>query len=312
MALTLLEGNKYSTTELDRVVIDRLVKDDQILLNLPFESLLGNSLTYDTITTRSGASFYSVGDTWTESTPSLTQATVTLKILGGDADVDNFLLATRSNKIDLQGTVLEDKILAVKEKFLDTFVYGSATVDVKQFNGLQLLLTDTTYNTVHAGTGTGSAATIAKMRECVDLITGWNGGTHILMSKKMRRLMATYLDSVGATMPRAVNTFGKTIDTFDGKEIIVSDHIVNTELAATGKYSAKTGGNTTSMYFLTFAPQALSGVQGSEGIKTVPIGELETKDATRHRIKWYCGLKFENIRSCAKFDGIKTTSAVTA
>jgi len=76
--LQLTQTNKYSTTTLQKYVIDRLAKEDPILENLPFESLLGNSLTYDTVTTRSGAAFYSVGDIWAESTPTITQATVTL------------------------------------------------------------------------------------------------------------------------------------------------------------------------------------------------------------------------------------------
>ena len=45
---TLTEMNKYSTTELDRAVIDRLVKDSPILEILPFEEMVGNSLTYNT------------------------------------------------------------------------------------------------------------------------------------------------------------------------------------------------------------------------------------------------------------------------
>jgi len=35
--------------------------------------------------------FYDVGDTWTESTPTFDQKIANLKIMGGDADVDNFL-----------------------------------------------------------------------------------------------------------------------------------------------------------------------------------------------------------------------------
>lgn len=149
MALTLTEGELYSTTDmLSRTVIDRLVKDDPILTRLGFEALLGNSDTYLQVTTRSGAGVYEVGDTWTESTPSVTPNTVTLKILGGDADVDNFLMETRSNKLDLKGTVLNDKTLAVKELFLDLFYYGTA-FDASGFSGLHQLMTSTTYNTVN-------------------------------------------------------------------------------------------------------------------------------------------------------------------
>jgi len=155
---TLTEMNKYSTTELDRVVIDRLVKDSPELEALPFETLLGNSLTYNTITTDSGAGFYSPGDVWVESTPVLTQATVTLKILGGDADIDNFAQDTRANKTDLKGTVLMNKVKAVQYMFCDNFWYGDDSSAPEKFDGLQVLMSSTTYNTVHAGSHVESHA----------------------------------------------------------------------------------------------------------------------------------------------------------
>ncbi len=311
MALTLLEGNKYSQTQLRRAVIDLLVKDSRILEKLPFIELMGNSFTYNVITTRSGADFYGVGEEWVEATPELTQYTVTLKILGGDADVDNFLIATRSNIIDLKTTVINDKIKSVQEKFLDTFYYGDATTYTKQFNGLQALISSTTYNTVSAGSGTGSALSIAKLRQAIDLPTGFKP-TSIVMSKAMRRGISIYLDSIGDKFPSGRDEFGRNIQVFDGMEIIVDDHIVNVETAASGVYTANTGGANTSIFILTFAEQACCGVQGSAGVIAEPIGTLETKDAIRTRIKWYTGLMFQALRSCAKVDGIVAAGTVTA
>jgi hypothetical protein len=51
------------------------------------------------------ATFYDVGDTWTEATPTFTQVTATLKNLGGDADVDNFLQATYADPNDVKAEV---------------------------------------------------------------------------------------------------------------------------------------------------------------------------------------------------------------
>jgi len=311
MALTLTEGNKYSTTTLKGYVIDRLGKEDPIVEVLPFEELLGNSLTYNTVTTRSGATFYSVGDTWVESTPSLTQATVTLKILGGDADIDNLLLRTRSNVIDLKGTIVDDKIKAVREKFLDTFYYGDSSSNSKEFDGLHKLMTSTTYNTVHAGTSTGTALSMTKLQQAIDLITGWKP-THLVMSKTMRRYINVYLDSIGDKFTETRDNYGRMIEWFRGLRIVTSDHIVNTETASSGAYSAKTGGGNTTIFILTFAPKACCGVQASEGVEVEDLGNLETKDARRFRIKWYCGLKLEDLRSCAKVDGIDADGTVTA
>lgn len=310
MALTLTEGNKYSITSLEKWVIDRLVKDSEILEHLPFRSLMGNSLTYDTVTTRSGAAFYNVNDTIVESTPTLTQATVTLTKLIGDADIDNLISRTRSNIIDVKAEVVNDKVKAIQEAFLDQFYYGTLA-DAKGFSGLHSLMTSTTYNTVHAGATTGTALSMAKLYEACDLPTGFKP-SHIAMSKKMRRLIQVYLDSIGEKYPTQRDQYGKLVEYFQGMKIIVDDHIVNAETAVSGAFTALSGGNCTSIFILTFAPQACCGVQGSNGVEIIDKGDLETKDARRYRVRWYPGIMLQNIRSCAKVDGILTTGAVTA
>ena len=313
MSLTLTEGELYSVTDMQRAVIDRLTKDSTILQRLGFVTILGNSLTYDTITTDATAAFRNVNDTWTESTPSVTQATAALKILGGDADIDNFLLKTRSNKIDLQGTVLANKVKAVQHKFLDQFYYGTA-FDSTGFSGLHQLITSTTYNTVVSNSSAvdGAACTIARMRQTKDLITGWRPSI-VVMSKTMRRLLATYLDSVGSAFPRGVNEFGKQVELFDGVEVVVDDHIRNTESTTTaGAFSTYSADDQTTIFFLTFDDMAVCGIHSGEGVQVEPLGSLETKDATRWRIKWYVSMMLQDIRSCSKYCGILSGSPVTA
>lgn len=314
MALTLAQGNEYSTTEMQRAVIDRLVKDSPILEHLPFVTILGNSLTYDTITTDSTAAFYTVGDTWAESTPDVTQATASLKVLGKDADVDNFLLKTRSNKIDLKGTVLGNAVKAVQYKYLDTFYYGNASTDTKSFSGLHVLMTSTTYNTVQEATanGDGGACSMAKIREAIDLIKGFRPQL-LVMAPTIRRLISTYLDSVGANFQRVEDAFGRFVQAFDDIPIVKDDHITITESTTdAGAYEGSTADDQSSIFVLTFDPMACCGIHSGDGVQTEPLGNLETKDANRWRIKWYTGLMFQDLRSCAKYIGILSGSAAEA
>jgi hypothetical protein len=94
--------------------------------------------------------------------------------------------------------------------------------------------------------------------------------------------------------------------------MVVSDHILNTETISSSAFSASTGSTGTSIFLLRFGSNECCGVQGNSGLKVVPKGDLETKDAQRFRIKWYCGLKLKDLRSCAKIDGIASATAVTA
>src|SRR3989304_2212441 len=99
MALTLAEAAKLSNDILLQGVIETIIKDSPVLQRMPFIEIAGNGLTYNREATAPSAAFFDVGDTWTESTPTFTQQTVTLKIMGGDADIDNFLLPHRSQSL---------------------------------------------------------------------------------------------------------------------------------------------------------------------------------------------------------------------
>ena len=48
------------------------------------------------------------------------------------------------------------------------------------------------------------------------------------------------------------------------------------------------------------------------GITTDRIGNLETKDAKRTRIKWYPGLMLQSLISCSKVTGIDADGTVAA
>ena len=307
MALPLVEANKYSNTTLEGWVVDRLWKSSEILQRLPFETLNGNSLTYNTKTTMSTANFHSVNEVWNSDEPVLTQSTATITILGDDANIDNFIKQTRSNIIDVQRTVLEDKIQAIKNAFTDAFFYGSGTAPA--FTGLQSLISDTTYNTVHAGAGTGSVLSMAKLYQALDLPFG--RPDVLVMTKTMRRGIQIYLDSVGDKFPSGRDTYGNMIETFQGVPVIVDDNLLNTETAASGAYTAKTGGACTTIFGLKFGAQDVCGLQSGQ-ITTKVFEDLESMDATRIRIKWYCGLMMANLRTSFKVDGITAAGTVTA
>src|SRR3989304_2092857 len=100
MALTLAEAAKLSNDILLQGVIETIIKDSPVLQRMPFIEIAGNGLTYNREATAPSAAFFDVGDTWTESTPTFTQQTVTLKIMGGDADIVNKLARTSGSFLE--------------------------------------------------------------------------------------------------------------------------------------------------------------------------------------------------------------------
>ncbi|MFC1937411.1 major capsid protein [Chloroflexota bacterium] len=306
MALTLNEAAKLSNNMLLQGVVETIIKDSPMLQRLPFIEIVGNGLTYNQEKTLPDIDFYDVGDTWAESTPTFEQKTTTLKIMGGDADVDNFLKATRSNLQDLEAAVIELKAKALKDKFEDNFIYGDASSNAKQFDGLrQLIDTTTAGDQVVAMGATGATLTLAKLDELIDAVRGGKPGM-LLMSRRSRRKMNALVRASGSgMMVTERDSFGNFIDLWDGIPIGVSDWILDTHTLTDSLETGTTGGTCSTIYSIQFGEGALCGLTSPGQIQVEPIGSLETKDASRTRIKWYVSLALFSSVKAAALIGVK-------
>ena len=294
MALTLAEAAKLSQDILLTGVIETVIKDSPVLQRLPFIEIVGNGLTYNRENAAATASFFDVGDTWTESTPTFTQVTATLKILGGDADIDNFLIATRSNIQDLEAAVVQLKAKAVQQKFEDTFVNGDTTVDAKSFNGIDKL-TDTG-QTLSMGVN-GATLTLAKLDELVDTIKGGKPDL-LLMSKRSRRTLNNLARTAGAFLETDRNEFGQMVQYYDGIPVGLSDYISDAKTVGTSN-------DCSIVYAMQAGEGSLAGLTGPGGLQVERVGSLETKDATRTRIKWYSSLALFNTVKLSRLTGVR-------
>lgn len=307
MALTLTEAAKFSRNMVRKGVLEIIIKDSVILARLPFKDIVGNAYQYLQENTLGSASFYNPGDIWVEQTPTFTQKTAGLRIMGGDADVDNFLEATRSDITDIQSEIIEKKAKGVKHTFLDTFFYGDSAVNTKQFDGLHKLVT--VPQTLHQGAGAvGAALSVSNLDALLDLV--YDGPPdYWLMSKKMRTTLSTYIRKSGALQGMGGPAYSRKNMEWGDVPIAVEDFIVNTETISSAAYSAKTGGATTSIFLVRFGTDDLCGLQHG-GLVTNEIGQLESKDAKRWRIKWYVSLALMRDFALSMIDGVNPATAV--
>jgi len=304
MALTLDEAAKLSNDMLLQGVVETIVKDSPILQQMPFIEIVGNVLTYNQEKTLPTIDFYEVGDTWTESTPTFEQKTATLKIMGGDADVDNFLKATRSNIQDLEAAVVELKAKALRDKFEDTFIYGDSS-DNKQFDGLRKLIdTTTASDQVVAMGATGATLTLAKLDELIDTVKGGKPDI-LLMSRRSRRKINALVRAAGGMIESDRDKWGNFVQLWDGIPIGVNDWILDTHVLTGSVETATTGGTCSTIYAFQMGEGALCGLTGPGHLTVEPIGSLETKDASRTRIKWYCSLALFSSIKAAALIGVK-------
>ncbi len=300
MALTLAEASKLSNDVLLQGVVETIVKESPILQHLPFIEIVGNGLTYNQEKTLPNIDFYDVGDTWAESTPTFEQKTANLKIMSGDADVDNFLKATRSNIQDLETSVIELKAKALRDKVEETFIYGDSTTNAKQFDGLRVLIDTTTAgDQVIAMGDTGATLTLNKLDELIDAVKGGKPDM-LLMSRRSRRKINALVRAAGGMMDTDRDTWGNFIQLWDGIPIGVNDWILDTHVLVDGLETATTGGTCSAIHAIQFGEGALCGLTSPGFLQVEPIGPLENKDASRTRVKWYCSLAlFSSVKAAA-------------
>ncbi len=301
MGLTLAEGAKLSNDILLKGVIETIVKDSPILQKLPFADVVGNALTYNRENALATAGFYAVGDPWVESTPTFTQLTAALTILGGDADVDNYLKQTRSNVQDVEAAVIELKAKAVRHKFEETFIYGDGTGNA--FTGLKTLInTAVASSQLIAMAATGATLTLAKLDELVDAVRGSKPDL-LLMSRRSRRKLANLMRALGS-IEVSQDEFGNSVQRYNGIPIGVSDWILDTHTVAGSVETLTTGSTSSTIYALCFGEGAVCGLQ-NKGLTVERLGSLESKDASRTRIKWYCGLADFSVVKRAALIGVQ-------
>ncbi len=294
MALTLPEAAKLSNDVLLAGVIETVINDSPVLQRLPFVEIVGNGLTYNREDTPATAAFYATGDAWTEDTPTFTQVTTTLSILGGDADVDNYVAQTRNNVQDLEAAVVALKAKAVQQKFDDTFINGDTASDANAFDGLDVLCPAA--QTTAMATN-GAALTLDKLDEMVDKIRGGKPEM-LLMSRRTRRELNALSRASGAgVVEHDRDEFGRMVTFYDGIPVAVNDYISESQTQGTSN-------DASTIFALQLGEGALVGLTGPGGLTVERVGSLETKDATRVRVKWYVSMALFNELKLARLIGI--------
>lgn len=297
MALTLVEASKLTQDMMVRGVIETIVSESMVLNYMPFADVVGNALTYNQENALPTAAFYAVGDTWTEDAPSFTQKTARLAIMGGDADVDNFLQRTYANPNDLAAAVVAAKAKAVGRKFSDTFFNGDVAVDTKSFDGLHKLIPAGQRLKANNNNANGGALTLDDMDAFIDLVKPGKPDA-LFLSKRSRRKLKQLRRNASNIIEVEIDQFGRRVEYYDGIPLVVDDFILDNRTVGTST------GVCSAIYAVQFGyGRGILGIHNG-GVQIEEVGSLETKDATRRRVKWYAAIcNFRDI-ACAALEGI--------
>lgn len=307
MALTLLEAAKLETgNDIRSAIIEMYAGSSDVLANLPFENINGNSLTYNREASLPGVGFRGVNEAYTPSTGVLNPITERLVIAGGDIDVDKFIVDTQGAD---QRTVHEEmKVRALGLAWTRKFIKGDSSSDPREFDGLQTRVTGD--QVISAGSTAGGAAlSLAKLDEAIDQTFM---PTHLLMSRAMARKFsaAARSTSVGGYITWDKNELGTRVMAYNDLPILTVD-LDNTETAILPFTEAASSGSSTatSIYILSMGAMGLTGIQNGS-IDVRDMGELETQPAFRTRVEWYNGVAVYHGRAVTRLQHIGNLAIV--
>lgn len=301
MPLLKAEAEKLSNNELVAGVIEEIIDRDPLFYLLPFQGVNGKAYVYDRENTLSEADFLDPNDPVNEGAATFTEVTARLRILAGDVDVDKFLQATMSDTNNQKAIQIAAKAKALARKFRRTLVNGDNTANPKEFDGMWKLVAND--RKIAAGAGPTNNLSLSMLDELLDAVP--NGADFIMMRPGTLRYYRGLLRAAGGTEPQhiMIKDFGMVM-AHNGVPIIVNDFMSSVE-ALNG--SALTGGTYASVYAGRLnEADGIHGIYGgsSAGIVVEDIGTVQNKDATRTRLKWYCGLALKSTKSLARIHGL--------
>lgn len=315
-AITFVEAVKLALNrgETKRAgVIATFARTSTWLANLPFRDIPGSAYAYDQEQALPGIAFRGINEAYTASAGVINPETESLRIAGGDLDVD--VASIKMNGPGVRTVHETMKIKQLAASLTTKLIKGDVTSDVREFDGLQKRISTSGSQFVSAGTtDAGDALSLFKLDELVDKVSGMN--KQLWMNKAMRRRMsqAARTTTVGGYIEWVPGQFGAQVLQYNGIPIYdpYPDDGGTEPLAfdEQGDLGGTPGGaSSTSVYCVGLGDGYLTGIQN--GVMEVrDLGELDTQPTLRTRVEWLVGLVVEHPRCIARYGGISNAPVV--
>lgn len=311
MAVTLAEATKLTNNPIVPGVVETFVKESPVIDRIPFIDIAGNAYTYNEELALPGVEFRAVNSAYAESTGTINPKTESIVILGGDADVDTFLVKTGGNLADLRATQDKMKTKAAAYKFDDTFINGDTAVDANSFDGLKKRLTGAQVLVAAvnglAVLGADDAARhlfFDKIDELLSLVPGANA---LYMNASLKAKIRSSARRL-TTYDQTIDSFGRVIQMYNGVPLLdIGLTAAGAPVIPQSEVEGASGAICSSIYAVKFgqgiSDQSVTGLQNGT-IDVRDLGELETKPCYRTRLEWFVGLGVFGGKAAARLTGV--------
>jgi len=300
-------------------VIKTFVDTSPLLAAMPMLPIMGNSFAWTRQVALGSAGTRAVNGSFTESAGQVENRSVGLKIIGGDLDVDQFLLATHGP--EHRAIQEQAKAALIAQTISWQIIKGSvtaaggATADANGIDGLQVRYGGGFGSTAVVDGGenaaqillNGGASDALSLRDLDTAIQATENPTHLLMAKKMRvNLTAKLRNASSISVTR--DEFGRIVTSYQGLPIIDAD-VLGTVSGLEQLGFNENNDSTTSIYVLSLSDMGLAMVTNG-GVQVRDLGEQNAKAVQRTRVEMYCNIADMHPRCVTRLYNIADLVAV--
>lgn len=309
--LTLIEVQKRMQPSVERAVIRTIAQNSDLLAYLPFQTIEGNSLTYNVEQALPGVAFRGINEAFPESTGIVNPQTESLTICGGDLDVDTFLVDTGGQTVRAEQEAM--KLKSLSHNVSNSFIKGDSDTDPRSVDGIQRRVFGT--QIVESQLSPSDAGGVISWQRLSEVRDRCTQPTHWLMTQQHARdIEAGLRKGTGSGSNSFVWTkdaFGRPVASYAGLPILIMDRnedlfasIGLNELGAAGASA-----NKSSIYCVSMRIGGFQGIQRAAP-KVADLGELQEKPVYRTRVQWYIGIACKEPRCIVRYRGIVAGAAV--
>jgi hypothetical protein len=184
MSLTLREASKEAFDNgetLRAAIIKQFAEQSDVLNAMPFMNISGNAYRYNQEASLPGIAFRGVNEGYTPSTGVINPQVEPLFIIGGELDVDNFILDTEGPAGKQRQQSL--KVKAMAADVTRAILAGDNSTEPREFDGFKRRVVGDQL-IANGSTDGGDVLSLAKLDEAIDAV---NQPTHLIMNRTLKR-----------------------------------------------------------------------------------------------------------------------------
>jgi hypothetical protein len=298
-ALSLLESSKQLPEGRAKEVIKLYATSYQPLEVLPFmQADPGGVLSWVTESSLGSSAGRAIGSDFTASNGTFQPHTAVAAIKGGKVQVDRAIRITNPSIVP---TMKENKIRGFAKDWTKAMFEGLGGTDIRGLSQWILGETGYTGQTV----AVNAAISMSVMDQAYDKLNVIPGRSFFYMSQYAFRVLNTLSRTNGAGQQNIVwgeDKFGSRTPFYSGVPIVVlKDGTGADVLSITESGTAHTGGSTSSVWGVTYAPDMVTGFQSA------PMSVIDFKDDTNYEnytIEHIASVAPKQPRSVVRLTGI--------